>query len=74
VSDTELLHEWHQTIGGHLLLHHGVLASRIDALLLPKVNWPGIRRPAAPHLVRAPADLPTDQVSFLYSELAALPL
>ena len=75
VSDTELLREWQQAIGGHLLLHHGVLASRIDAHLSPKANWPGISRPVAePHLVRATPALPPEQVSFLYSELAALPL
>ncbi len=75
VSDTELLREWQQAIGGHLLLHHGVLASRIDAHLVPKANWPGISRPAVePHLVRASPALAPEDVSFLYSELAALPL
>ena len=75
VSDTDLLHEWHQAIGGHLLLHHGALASRIDAHLGSRANWPGISRPAiGPHLVRASQALAPEHVSFLYSELAALPL
>jgi hypothetical protein len=75
VSDIGLLGEWHQTIGGHLLLHHGVLASRINAHLLPKANWPGVCRPAVePHLVRAPPGVEPGQVSLLYSELTALPL
>ncbi len=75
VSDSDLLHDWHQAIGGHLLLHHGALASRIDAHLAPNANWPGIERPATgPHLVRALPDVSPQHVSFLYSELAALPL
>ncbi len=75
VNDPGLPHEWHQSIGGHLPLHHGVLASRIDAHLSPNANRPAICRPATEsHLVRSTLVLPAEQVSFLYSELARLPL
>jgi len=75
VSDARLYETWHQAIGGRLLLHHGLVASRVDAHLPPHENWSAICRPVAmPHLVRAAPPLPADQVSFLYSELVALPL
>jgi hypothetical protein len=75
VSDTALLHDWHAVIGGHLLLHHGMLASRIDAHLLPRASWIAVNRPVVmPHLVRASPPLPAELVTFLYSEMAALPL
>jgi hypothetical protein len=75
VSDPRLYESWHQAIGGYLLLHHGLVASRVDAHLPLHENWSAIRRPVAmPHMVRAVPDLPPGQVSFLYSELVALPL
>jgi hypothetical protein len=75
VSDPELMRDWHQAIGGHLLLHHGVLASRFGAHLSPNAKWPAICRPCPEtHLVRASPSLPPEHVSFLYSELVALPL
>ena len=73
-SDPALFARWRAAIGGHLLLRHGAVAMRIEEHLLPeKVDF-GIRRPVSmPRLYRGP-DIAHEQVSFLYSELVALPI
>jgi len=74
VSDTARYLDWNSAIGGHLMLRHGMLASRIEDFMLPENARLGISRPTGtPRLLRGePAD--DTQVSFLYSELVALPL
>ncbi len=73
-SNLGLFLRWQRAIGGHLLLRHGVCGMRIPEHLLPDNTSLGIQRPnPTPRLYRGP-DLPHEQVTFLYSELVALPL
>ena len=73
-SDLALFLRWRRAIGWHLLLRHGVCGMRIPSHLLPDDTTVGIQRPnPMPRLYCGP-DLPHEQVTFLYSELVALPL
>ena len=73
-SNLALFLRWQRAIGGHLLLRHGVCGMRIPEHLLPDNTTIGIQRPnPTPRLYCGP-DLPHEQVTFLYSELVALPL
>ncbi|MCC6716891.1 MAG: hypothetical protein IT555_03325 [Acetobacteraceae bacterium] len=74
VSDPALFAAWHQAAANHLLLRNGAFALRIEQHMLPAGCDIGIARPVTmQRLFRGPAgeDAP---VSFLYSELAALPI
>jgi hypothetical protein len=73
-SDPALFVRGLRAIGGHLLLRHGVFGMRIEEHLLAEDVEIGIRRPVVmPRLYRGP-EIPDDRVSFLYSELVALPI
>jgi hypothetical protein len=73
-NNAALFLRWKRAIGGHLLLRHGAIGMRIEELLLPEGAEIGIRRPVTmPRLYRGP-ELAHAQVSFLYSELVALPI
>ncbi len=73
-SDPALFVRWVRPIGGHLMLRHGIFGMRIEEHLLPEGAEIGIRRPVVmPRVYRGPA-MPDEGVSFLYSELVALPI
>lgn len=73
-TDPALFVRWYRAIGGHLLLRHGAIGMRIEEHMMPEGSQIGVRRPVAmPRLYRG-ADMAQEHVSFLYSELVALPI
>jgi hypothetical protein len=74
VSDTGRFIAWNRAIGGHFLLWHGLLGSRLRAHLLPDAVPLAFLRPAPmPHFLRGTLP-PGSQPTLLYSELVALPI
>jgi hypothetical protein len=73
-SDPDLFVRWHWAIGGHLLLRHGAFGMRFEEHLVPEGSEIGVHRPVTmPRLYRGP-EMAHRNVSFLYSELVALPI
>ena len=72
VSDTERYIAWNRSIGGHLLLRHGLFGSRLRAHLLPDAVPFAFRRPAPmPHFLRGTLPVREARTTLLYSELVA---
>jgi hypothetical protein len=74
VSDPELFLRYSLPIGGHLLLRHGILASRIDRRLLHAAPRFAVERPDRQARLYRGRTLDDTEISNLYSELVALPM
>ena len=74
VSDPELFRRYSRTIGGHLLLRHGLFASRVQRRFFSTAPPLAVGRPDDQARFYRGSALSDADISNLYSELVALPL